>query len=130
MTKRTLCCDLRVMGTTPSNNLPPPRIFVGLFLGKTRDRGQAGGPGQPGAMVVSIGRGSPLYILGVGMGQKDSYLLGMCPGVELAMKGSKGLGAMVICVQQNSPWQQGQRLLRVQLQAPAGSWEAVVLTHK
>lgn len=54
-------------------------------------------------MVVSIGRGSFLYILWVGMGQKDSYLLGVCPGVELAMKGSKGLGAMIICVQQTHP---------------------------
>lgn len=64
------------------------------------------------------------------MGQRDSYPLGMCPGVELAKKGSKGLGAMVIYVQQNSPWQQGQRYLRLQLQAPGGSWEAVVVIHK
>lgn len=93
---------------------------MGLFLGKTRDRGQAGGPGQPGALVVSTGRGSFLYIFFGGGGQKDSYLLGICPGGELAMKASKGLSAMVIYVQQNSTLAAGSEIPEGAAPGPRG----------
>lgn len=61
-------------------------------------------------MVVSIGRSSFLYFFLRGGGQKDSYLLGICPGVELAMTGSKGLSAMVIYGQQNSTLAAGSEI--------------------
>ena len=35
-----------------------------------------------------------MFLGGVG----KRILLGICPGVELSMKGQKGLGDMVICV--------------------------------
>lgn len=56
--------------------------------------------------------------------QKDSHLLGICPGVELAMKGYKRLRDMVVYVQQNSTLEAGSEMTwRVQLQAAGESWK-------
>lgn len=62
------------------------------------------------------------------MGQRDSYLLGVCPRVELVVKGYKGLSDVVIYVQQNSTLAAGSEMSwRVRLQATGESWEAVVV---
>lgn len=58
--QRSLCCDLRVMGTTPSN----PQTLCRALPWEDKGQRSGWGPGWPGAMVVSIGRGSFLYTFG------------------------------------------------------------------